>query len=67
MKPKIIFFGTPIFAVGILNEIRKRDFIIEAVVTSPDKKAGRGRKLSGSEVKKYCVSKNIKLYEKRHI
>ena len=63
MKPKIIFFGTPIFAVGILNEIRKRDFIIEAVVTSPDKKAGRGRKLTGSEVKKYCVSKNIKLYQ----
>ena len=63
MKPKIIFFGTPDFAVGILNEIYQRQYSIDAVVTSADQKSGRGRKIKGSSVKDYCISKKIKLYQ----
>jgi len=67
MKPKIIFFGTPDFAVGILNEICQRQYSIDAVVTSPDRKSGRGRKIKGSAVKDYCVSKKIKLYQPENL
>ena len=63
MKPKIIFFGTPNFAVQVLKEIYKKKYIIEAVVTSPDKKSGRGRKMKSSPVKNFCLDKNIKLYQ----
>ena len=50
MKPKIIFFGTPNFAVQVLKEIYAKKYIIEAVVTSPDRKSGRGRKMKSSPV-----------------
>ena len=48
MSFKLIFFGTPDFAVHSLNEIYKSDFILECVVTNPDKKSGRGRKIAKS-------------------
>ena len=63
MKPKIIFFGTPNFAVGVLDEINQRHYIIDAVVSSPDRKSGRGRKIKNSAVKDYCLNNNIKLYQ----
>jgi len=67
MKPKIVFFGTPDFAVGILNEIYQKRYSIDAVVTSPDRKSGRGRKINSSAVKDYCVSKNIKFYQPENL
>ena len=63
MKPKIIFFGTPNFAVQVLKEIYAKKYIIEAVVTSPDRKSGRGRKMKSSPVKNFCLDQNIKLYQ----
>ncbi len=63
MKPKIIFFGTPNFAVQVLKEIYKKKYIIQAVVTSPDKKSGRGRKIKSSPVKNFCLDHKIKLYQ----
>ena len=63
MKPKIIFFGTPNFAVEVLKEIHNGEFEIQAVITSPDKKSGRGRKVNSSPVKKFCLGKKIKLYQ----
>ena len=60
MSLKLIFFGTPNFAVQILNEIYNSNFILECVVTNPDKKSGRGRKINKSPVKDYCLEKNIK-------
>jgi len=60
MSLKLIFFGTPDFAVHSLNEIYKSDFILECVVTNPDKKSGRGRKITKSAVKNFCKKKNIK-------
>jgi methionyl-tRNA formyltransferase len=57
---KIIFMGTPDFAVPILDAILKANFEVTAVVTSPDKYGGRGKKqLLESSVKKFALSKNL--------
>ncbi len=56
---KIIFMGTPEFAVASLDALLKAGFDIVAVVTAPDKPAGRGQKLNESAVKKYAAEKNI--------
>jgi len=58
-KLRIIFMGTPDFAVGILDTIYNSEFEIAAVITAPDKPAGRGQKVSVSAVKTYAVEKNI--------
>jgi methionyl-tRNA formyltransferase len=55
----IIFMGTPDFAVASLNALVKAKFNVVAVVTAPDKPAGRGQKLSESAVKKYAVENQI--------
>ena len=67
MKPKIIFFGTPSFAVGILDLIYSEQYIIDAVVTSPDRKSGRGRKINFSPIKDFCIDKKIKLYQPENL
>ncbi|WP_443938328.1 methionyl-tRNA formyltransferase [Pedobacter sp. MW01-1-1] len=56
---KIVFMGTPDFAVASLNALVQANFDVVAVVTAPDKPAGRGQKLSESAVKKYAVEKGI--------
>ena len=56
---KIVFMGTPDFAVASLDALVKADFDIVAVITAPDKPAGRGQKLNESAVKKYAVEHNI--------
>lgn len=60
---KIIFFGTPEFAVESLDALIKNDFNIVGVVTMPDKTAGRGHKLYQSDVKRYAVGHNIPLLQ----
>jgi len=56
---KIVFFGTPGFAVGVLSKIIEEKYTVVAVATAPDKPAGRGKKLLSSEVKEYALSKNL--------
>ena len=58
-KIKIIFLGTPDFAVASLKAMVENGMNIVAVVTAPDKPAGRGMKLQQSAVKKYAVEMNI--------
>ena len=58
-KNSIIFFGTPDFAVKSLDAIYS-NFNIQSVVTTPDRKSGRGQKLNESDVKKYAQKQNIK-------
>ena len=58
---RIIFMGTPEFAVTILKKLVEDDFNIVGVVTAPDKKAGRGRKINESAIKKYAVKNKLKL------
>lgn len=56
---KIVFMGTPDFAVASLDALVQAKFDIVAVVTAPDKPAGRGQKINESAVKKYAVAKSI--------
>ncbi len=56
---KIIFLGTPDFAVASLQALIENGMQVVAAVTAPDKPAGRGMKLQQSAVKKYAVEKNI--------
>ncbi len=55
----IVFMGTPAFAVTSLEELTGGGYNITAVVTAPDKQAGRGQKLTESAVKKYALRENI--------
>lgn len=56
---RIIFMGTPIFAVATLKKLVKENYNIVAVVTSPDKPAGRGQQVQESEVKQFASQHNI--------
>jgi methionyl-tRNA formyltransferase len=56
---KIIFLGTPDFAVATLDAMVQHQLNVVAVVTAPDKPAGRGMKLQQSAVKKYAVEHHI--------
>ena len=60
---KIVFMGTPDFAVDSLDSIYKSNHDLCCVVTIPDKKAGRGQKMKESAVKKYCISNRIKILQ----
>lgn len=59
----IVFMGTPEFAVAILDKLHMNGIEIKAVVTAPDKPAGRGQKLNESDVKKYAVEHNLKVLQ----
>ena len=56
---RIIFLGTPDFAVPSLQILVENGYDIAAVITAPDKAAGRGQKMQMSAVKQYAVSKNL--------
>jgi len=56
---KIVFMGTPDFAVASLDALVKANFDVVAVITAPDKPAGRGQKINESAVKKYASEKGI--------
>ena len=60
---RIVFMGTPDFAVASLDRLVKNQKDIVAVVTSPDKPAGRGQKLNESAVKKYAVENNLQVLQ----
>lgn len=60
---KIVFLGTPEFAVEPLKALVENGYNVAAVVTMPDKIAGRGHKLLQSDVKKYAVSQNLPLLQ----
>lgn len=56
---RIVFMGTPEFAVASLDALVKAGCNITAVITAPDKPAGRGMQLQQSAVKKYAVDNNL--------
>ena len=60
---RIVFYGTPEFATGILKKINESDHKIVGVVTAPDKPAGRGRQLHQSDVKKYALENSLHLMQ----
>ncbi|HWJ92783.1 MAG TPA: formyltransferase family protein, partial [Flavisolibacter sp.] len=56
---RIVFMGTPDFAVATLDALIRSGCTVSAVITAPDKPAGRGMKLQESAVKKYAVEKAL--------
>lgn len=60
---KILFMGTPDFAVPCLDILVSNGFDVCAAVTQPDKPKGRGHKLTPPPVKEYAISKNIPVYQ----
>ncbi|OOG68876.1 methionyl-tRNA formyltransferase [Flavobacterium sp. A45] len=62
-KLRIIFMGTPEFAVGILDTIIKNNYEVVGVITAADKPAGRGQKLKYSAVKEYALENNLNLLQ----
>lgn len=60
---RVVFMGTPEFAVKSLEAIIDASFNVVGVITAPDRPAGRGRKLRESAVKTYAVSKGIKVLQ----
>ena len=56
---KIVFFGTPEFAVASLDKLVMGGYNVAAVVTMPDKPAGRGQQILQSDIKKYAIAHNL--------
>ena len=56
---RIVFFGTPEFAVESLKRLVDGGYNVAAVVTMPDKPAGRGRQLQQSDVKRFAVERGL--------
>lgn len=66
-SPRILFMGTPDFAVGILDELIESGLHIVAVITAVDKPAGRGKKIHQSAVKKYALEHKIPLLQPKNL
>jgi methionyl-tRNA formyltransferase len=60
---RIVFMGTPDFAVTILKNLVATNYTIVGVITAADKPAGRGRKLNESAVKKYAQSQGLPILQ----
>lgn len=61
--PRIVFLGTPDFAVGVLKSLVENRFNIVGVITAPDKPSGRGRKINQSAVKKYASEHELPILQ----
>lgn len=63
MSMRIVFMGTPEFAVESLDILIKNNYNVVGVITAPDKPAGRGQQIQQSAIKKYALEKNLKLLQ----
>ena len=60
---RIVFMGTPEFAVTTLKHIIEANYNVVGVITAPDRPAGRGRKLQQSAVKEFAASKKLPILQ----
>ncbi|MGV8947204.1 MAG: methionyl-tRNA formyltransferase [Lutibacter sp.] len=60
---RIVFMGTPDFAVATLDALISAKFNVVGVVTAPDKPAGRGQKIQQSPIKKYALDHNLPILQ----
>ncbi len=60
---RIVFMGTPEFAVESLRALVENEYNVVGVITMPDKPAGRGHKIQYSAVKEYALSQNLPLLQ----
>ena len=63
MSIRIVFMGTPEFAVPSLDKLLQAGYKIVGVITAPDKAAGRGLQLQQSAVKKFAAEKGLKILQ----
>lgn len=63
MSLKIVFMGTPEFAVASLDKLFKEGCNIPAVITMPDKPVGRGQNIQYSPVKQYALDNNLPILQ----
>ena len=63
MSTRIVFMGTPDFAVASLDALHKAGHNIVGVVTVPDKPSGRGQKINYSPVKEYALANNLNILQ----
>src|SRR5450432_318594 len=63
LGPRIVFMGTPEFAVASLDKLVQAGYNIVGVVTAPDKASGRGMQLNQSAVKKYAVENGLNILQ----
>ena len=63
----IVFMGTPEFAVSVIKKLYNEEIEIKAIVTAPDKPAGRGQKLNQSEVKKFAIEKKLNILQPENL
>lgn len=61
--PKIVYMGTPSFAVSPLRELLEKDYDIAGIVTAPDKTSGRGLSVNSSEVRKFAENLGIPILQ----
>jgi methionyl-tRNA formyltransferase len=64
---RILFLGTPEFAVESLKALVENDYNVVGVVTMPDKPSGRGYKLQSSPVKKYALEKGLRVLQPENL
>lgn len=62
-KEKVLFYGTPGFAVESLKSLIEQGYNVIGVVTAPDRRAGRGMKLKYSEVKEFALEKELPVFQ----
>jgi len=70
MKPedfKLVFMGTPEFAVESLKAILEAGFNVVGVITSTDKPAGRGKKIRFSDVKEYALQRGLNILQPKNL
>lgn len=60
---RIVFMGTPDFAVATLDALLKANYNIVGVITAPDRPAGRGRKIRQSAVKAFALQQNLHILQ----
>ena len=60
---RIVFMGTPHFAVATLERLLEHSYNVVGVITAPDKPAGRGRKLNQSAVKQFALEHNLEVLQ----
>ncbi|MBB77846.1 MAG: methionyl-tRNA formyltransferase [Crocinitomicaceae bacterium] len=66
-KYSIVFMGTPEYAVEILKSLFENGVIIKSVITSPDKRSGRGQKIKNSPVKEYALKNNLSIMQPQNL
>ena len=64
---RIVFMGTPDFAVASLKALLENNYNVVGVITAPDRKAGRGQKIKASAVKQFALEHNLNILQPKNL